>query len=83
MPPGFDGEAVARDLRNEIAVLTEVRHLHPWSISQERPMVTLEAVLAPGSDAHEARQRIKDRLRTRFDIDHATVETVEQGRARV
>ena len=28
--------------------VTAVRHLHAWSITEARPMVTLEAVLAPG-----------------------------------
>ncbi len=75
-PRGFDGDAVARDLCAEITDLTEIQHLHAWSISQERPMVTLEAVLVAGSDADAARQRIKDRLRQRFEIDHTTVETI-------
>ena len=75
-PPGFDGAAVSRELCARVPALAEVRHLHAWSICQERPMVTLEAVLAPGHDAEGARARIKEVLRSRFGIDHATVETL-------
>jgi cobalt-zinc-cadmium efflux system protein len=73
-PPDFDAAEVAADLCAEIAGLAEVRHLHAWSITQERPMVTLEAVLAPGADAEVIRGRIKARLAGRFGFDHATVE---------
>lgn len=75
-PRGFDAAAVAADLRAEITGLADVRHLHAWSISEERPMVTLEAVLAPGAGAEAVRSRIKARLATRFGFDHATVEVV-------
>ena len=45
-----------------------VRHLHAWSITENRPMVTLEAVLPPGADADAARRgsrRALPRLRLR------------------
>jgi cobalt-zinc-cadmium efflux system protein len=78
-PPDFDAAEVAADLCAEIAGLAEVRHLHAWSITQERPMVTLEAVLAPGADAEAIRGRIKARLAARFGFDHATVELLHPG----
>ncbi|PZQ51710.1 MAG: cation transporter [Rhodovulum sulfidophilum] len=73
-PVGFDPAAVASDLTAAIPGLAAVRHLHAWSISEERPMATLEAVVAPGADAAAIRRAIKARLAERFGIDHATVE---------
>jgi cobalt-zinc-cadmium efflux system protein len=73
-PPGFDGAAVAADLCACVPGVTAVRHLHAWSISESRPMVTLEAVTAPGADPEAARRAIKERLATAFGFDHATVE---------
>lgn len=73
-PASFDADEVARDLQASVPGVEAVRHLHAWSISQERPMVTLEAMLAPGHDPEAARREIKARLRERFDFDHATVE---------
>jgi cobalt-zinc-cadmium efflux system protein len=58
-----------------------VRHLHAWSITEARPMVTLEAVLAPDADADAARRALKARLAERFGFDHATVETCAEPEA--
>jgi cobalt-zinc-cadmium efflux system protein len=74
VPRGFDRAAVTEDLRRSVPGLAEVQHLHAWSISEERPMVTLEAVLDPGGDPEAARRQIKARLEAAFGIDHATVE---------
>jgi cobalt-zinc-cadmium efflux system protein len=73
-PSGFEPESVARDLTETIPGLASVQHLHAWSISEERPMATLEAVIAPGADPAAIRQAIKARLARKFGIDHATVE---------
>lgn len=73
-PSGFDPEAVAADLTREIPGLVAVRHLHAWSISEERPMATLEAVVAADADPAATREAIKHRLAERFAVDHATVE---------
>ncbi len=79
-PPGFDPAAVAADLTTTISGLEAVRHLHAWSISEERPIATLEAVVAPGTNSAAIRQAIKARLAERFGIDHATVEIHEAPR---
>jgi cobalt-zinc-cadmium efflux system protein len=75
-PPGFDAAEVAADLRAEVPGVTDVRHLHAWSITEARPMVTLEAVVASGADPEAARRQIKARLAERFGFDHATVEVL-------
>ena len=73
-PEGFDAAAIADDLRAAVPEVTAVRHLHAWSITEERPMVTLEAVVPPTADPDVARRRIKARLAEAFGFDHATVE---------
>lgn len=75
-PPGFDATAVANDLTREIPEVREVRHLHAWSISEQRPMVTLEVVIVDGADQDATRRRLKTRLAVEFGFDHATVEIV-------
>jgi len=55
-----------------------VHHIHAWSITQERRMITLHARIAEGMPAEAATAAIKTRLRDRFDMSHATVE-VERG----
>ncbi|MBB5222530.1 cobalt-zinc-cadmium efflux system protein [Amaricoccus macauensis] len=75
-PPDFDAGAVAGDLTTAVPEVREVRHLHAWSISEERPVVTLEALLAVGADPERTRQRVKARLAERFGFNHATVEVI-------
>lgn len=73
-PPGLDTRRVAADLVAEVEGVCEVHHVHAWSISQERPMITLHARLDTGADATAAVRAIKARLAEKFGIDHATVE---------
>jgi cobalt-zinc-cadmium efflux system protein len=77
-PEGFDAPAIAADLARVPGVVA-IRHLHAWSISEARPMVTLEAVVADGADADAARVAIKARLAEGFGFDHATVEILAAG----
>jgi cobalt-zinc-cadmium efflux system protein len=77
-PAGFDAAAVAADLGAAVPEVTAVRHLHAWSITESRPMVTLEAVLAPGADPDAARLALKSRLAA-LGFDHATVETCAEA----
>lgn len=77
-PPGFDVEAVRQDLCRAISYVVDIHHVHAWSISQERPMVTLHADIEPGTDTVTAIHEIKQLLADNFGITHATVE-VEYG----
>jgi cobalt-zinc-cadmium efflux system protein len=73
-PASFDAGCVRAALRDAVPGLADVRHLHAWSISQERPMITLEAVLDDGADGEAARGAIRRVLAERFGFDHATIE---------
>lgn len=75
-PQGFDAAAITADLPRAIPDLAAVRHLHAWSITEERPMVTLEAVVRRGGDAEAVRRKVKARLAEAFGIGHATVEVL-------
>lgn len=77
-PPHLRHEAVAADLVAQIEAVEDVHHLHAWSLSEERPMVTLHARIAAEADAEAAVRAIKARLRARFGVDHSTVE-IERG----
>ena len=77
-PAHVDAAAIPADLAAQVPDVMEVHHVHAWSITPERPMVTLHARVREGADADAAVRAIKARLRTRFAIDHATVE-IERG----
>jgi cobalt-zinc-cadmium efflux system protein len=70
---------IAADLRANVAGIEDIHHLHVWSITQEQPMVTLHATIDRDADAFAAVRAIKTRLRSRFGIEHATVEVEKDG----
>ncbi|TNC74823.1 cation diffusion facilitator family transporter [Rubellimicrobium roseum] len=80
-PAGFDAREVAADLTAQVPGVARVHHVHAWSITEERPMVTLEAEAAPGADPRAVRRALKARLRDRWAVGHATVEVDEAGEA--
>jgi cobalt-zinc-cadmium efflux system protein len=73
-PPDFDSRGLAEELRHSLPFVQDVHHVHAWSISQERPMVTLHACISLGTDSALAVREIKRELARRFRITHATVE---------
>ncbi|UCH73335.1 MAG: cation transporter, partial [Rhodospirillales bacterium] len=77
-PEGLDTREIGADLAAEIAAVERVHHIHAWSITQERKMITLHAVIADDMPAEAATAAIKTRLKERFGLEHATVE-VERG----
>lgn len=77
-PPGLDNREVCRDLTAAVAGVEDVHHVHVWSITDERRMMTLHARLAGDIPAEPARAAIKARLHDRYGIEHATVE-IERG----
>ncbi len=79
-PDGLEPELIATDLKSHVAGVTDVHHIHSWSLTEERPVITLHARIADGLDSHAACHAIKARLAEKFDIGHATVE-IEQGEA--
>jgi len=77
-PPGFDARAVKEDIRAALPYVLDVHHVHAWSISEERPMVTLHANVSENTKATDAVRDIKRMLAEHFRITHATVE-IEYG----
>jgi cobalt-zinc-cadmium efflux system protein len=77
-PPGFDARAVKDDIRAALPYVLDVHHVHAWSISEERPMVTLHANVSDSTKSSDAVRDIKRMLAEHFKITHATVE-IEYG----
>ena len=77
-PSELDTRHIGPDLVASVPGVVGVHHLHVWSITQERRMVTLHACVEEDRDGDEMVKTIKKRLHTQFDLDHATVE-IEHG----
>lgn len=78
-PRGCDVTRVESELIGHVPGLTGVHHVHVWSMTGERPMVTLHANLAPGIQHREIISAIHLRLEERLNVEHTTVQVEDEG----
>jgi cobalt-zinc-cadmium efflux system protein len=78
-PAGFDVQRIESELIGHIPGLTGVHHVHVWSMTGERPMVTLHANLAPGAEPRTTISAIHVRLWERLNVEHTTVQIEDEG----
>jgi cobalt-zinc-cadmium efflux system protein len=77
MPDGLDAariEAVAK----AVPGVLDIHHVHAWSLTGERSMVTLHAVVEDAANQNEVVASINSVLEQRLGVGHATVQ-VERG----
>ncbi len=79
-PKGLDRRTISADMHEQFSQIVHVDHIHAWSISQERPMVTLEAIISGEANIEDTARAIKTRLHDRFGVEHATVEVKRERR---
>lgn len=70
----LDVQEIGEDLIAEIPVVEHVHHVHAWSLSEDRSMLTLHARISEGADPDSANSQIQQRLAERFDVTHVTVQ---------
>jgi cobalt-zinc-cadmium efflux system protein len=73
-PKGLDMEEIKSDLLNSVAGIEDVHHLHAWSLTATRDVMTLHVRIAEGVNTDAALSAIKERLSHKFQIEHATVQ---------
>ena len=74
VPEQLDIQEIGPDLVENLATIEDVHHVHAWSLSQERSLLTLHARISEGTDPDTATAQIQQRLAERFDISHVTVQ---------
>jgi cobalt-zinc-cadmium efflux system protein len=78
-PRRFDVARIEAELLGHVPGLLNVHHVHVWSITGERPTVTLHAHLSQGAAHYAALTAIHARLRQQLQIEHITVQIEEEG----
>jgi cobalt-zinc-cadmium efflux system protein len=79
VPAGFDVKEIESALIGHVPGLIGVHHVHVWTMTGERPTVTLHANLTSGTSHREAISAIHVRLERRLHVEHTTVEVEEEG----
>jgi cobalt-zinc-cadmium efflux system protein len=77
-PVELDTRSIGPDLIANVKGVEDVHHVHVWSITQSRRVVTLHALICETEDSDRMVRDIKARLKERFGLDHATIE-IERG----
>jgi cobalt-zinc-cadmium efflux system protein len=72
-PEGLDPAAIADALRAEPGV-ADVHDLHVWEIGSGFPALSAHVLVHPGDDCHAIRRSLETLLRSRFSIDHTTLQ---------
>ncbi|HET7663158.1 MAG TPA: cation diffusion facilitator family transporter [Rhodanobacteraceae bacterium] len=74
VPEGLETAEMLEVLRAAHAGICDVHHLHVWQLASGSRVATLHAGLRANADGQVAMRAIKQVLRERYGIDHATVQ---------
>lgn len=78
VPRGVDLVEIKTVLCSAIPEVTGIHHVHAWALTDQKPLLTLHAVVAEQSQVNHVVTQIKAVLNDNFGIDHSTIQ-VEQG----
>ena len=78
-PDWLDVDALRRDLAAAVPEVEDIHHVHAWMLTDERPLMTLHATLAPGAGSHAALVAIRRFLEERYGVGHATIQIEPHG----
>ena len=73
-PEDLDAADVAGTIAAAVPEVDGVHHVHLWSLSPGRPLVTLHACVNRAAAHDRALERVRACLRERFGLRHATVQ---------
>jgi cobalt-zinc-cadmium efflux system protein len=79
-PEGLDPARIGAAL-GDIEGVTDVHNVQAWSLTNERPVVTLHAVLDEAADYNATLQKINSVLKEKFGIEHATIQIERKERS--
>ncbi len=73
-PAGLDVPRLRRELAAAVPGVLDVHHVHAWSLTPERPLLTLHAAIDQSADHDEVLHGLQRALRDLFGIEHATIQ---------
>jgi cobalt-zinc-cadmium efflux system protein len=73
-PPDVDVNLIRHELIEDVSSVTDVHHVHVWSITPERPVLTMHVTVATLENYSATLHKIQSCLAEHFGIEHATVQ---------
>jgi cobalt-zinc-cadmium efflux system protein len=78
-PDDVDVQSLRAALLDGVAGVRDVHHVHLWSLTPERPLLTLHLDVGAQADTARVLREAKGVLRQRFGIHHSTVQVEREG----
>jgi len=79
VPDWLDLDDLQEKIILAVPQVIEVHHVHAWGLTPQHPMLTMHIVLKePPEDPTEIVRRVKETLRSEFEVTHSTIE-MEMG----
>jgi len=73
-PDNMDMTLIRDKLIAYLPEIIDVHHMHAWSLTAEKPIVTMHVQIEPGADLETTLRTISSYLLSEFEIDHATIQ---------
>ena len=73
-PQDIDVDILQKAIVEAIPCVSDVHHVHVWSLSPEHPLLTLHVNVDPDADTTRVLQQVKKVLEERFQILHSTIQ---------
>ncbi|MGM0987059.1 MAG: cation diffusion facilitator family transporter [Pseudomonadota bacterium] len=74
VPDGLDAATLRREIPEALAAVHDVHHVHVWSLTPGRHLVSLHAAIEEGEDRQAALVAIRTLLVERYGLDHVTIQ---------
>lgn len=78
-PPDQDIALLRTELVRAVDGVRDVHHVHVWSLTPERPLITLHANITQDADYDNVLHRLQDVLAQQFGLHHATIQIERSG----
>ncbi len=79
VPDGLDVKKLRTALVETVAGLDDIHHVHAWSLTPERSLITLHAQIANHANADKVLGEVRTALSANFGIEHSTVQVERSG----
>ncbi len=73
-PENVDPKDLADKLTQQVPGVEDIHHVHIWSLTSEKPVLTMHAVVGDGADNDTALAGLQKALSEDFGIAHATIQ---------
>lgn len=78
-PDSMDVALLRQELTQSVPGVLDIHHVHLWSLTPQRPLITLHASVAEGADPDVILRDLQNILAQRYELNHATIQLERSG----